>query len=40
VGSLNSAAPELTMSVLAAIFILLFGVGATLTGFLFILIEG
>jgi hypothetical protein len=36
----NSAAPELTMAVLIAVFTVLFGVGATLTGLLFILVEG
>jgi hypothetical protein len=36
----NSAAPELTMTVLVLIFVLLFGVGATLTGLLFILVDG
>jgi hypothetical protein len=35
----NSAAPELTMAVLVAVFTLPFGVGATLTGLLFILTE-
>jgi hypothetical protein len=36
----NSAAPELTMTVLVLSFVLLFGVGATLTGLLFILVDG
>jgi hypothetical protein len=35
----NSAAPELTMAALVAVFTLLFGVGATLTGLLFIITD-